>query len=78
MGLRVLSLRQYLHSPQNDFFNIVEKVELLSSSRVISTLTKVEILWLNSLIFLPIKLAVIAENLLKPQAVKGVLPDQEI
>lgn len=55
-------------SVQNDFFNILEKVELLSSSRVVSTLTKVDLMAQFS--NLPTnKLVVIAENLLNPQLV---------
>ena len=61
-----------LGSDQNDFFNCVEKVELLSSSRVISTLTKIDIMAQFS--NLPTnKMAVIAENLLKPKTVGDVL-----
>ena len=55
---------------QNDFFNVVEKVELLSSSRVISTLTKVD--FMAQFSNLPTnKMSVIGENLLKPQTVKA-------
>lgn len=58
---------------QNDFFNIVEKVELLSSSRVVSTLTKVD--FMAQFSNLPSnKLVVIAENLLNPQLVPGATP----
>jgi len=60
-----------LQSPQNDFFNCVEKVELLSSSRVISTLTKVD--FMAQFSDLPTnKMSVIAQNLLKPQEVNAL------
>ena len=53
--------------PQNDFFNCVEKVELLSSSRVISTLTKID--FMAQFSNLPTnKLTVIQNNLLKQTA----------
>jgi hypothetical protein len=65
------ALTQAISTQQNDFFNIVEKVELLSSSRVISTLTSRD--FMAQFSNLPTnKLSVIAENLLKPQQVKGV------
>lgn len=55
---------------QNDFFNCVEKVELLSSSRVISTLTMVD--FMAQFSNLPAnKMAVIAQNLLKEQEVNA-------
>lgn len=60
-----------LGSVQNDFFNVVEKVELLSSSRVISTLTKVD--FMSQFSNLPTnKMAVIAQNLLEPKTVGSV------
>jgi hypothetical protein len=60
-----------LSSPQNDFFNVVEKIELLSSSRVVSTLTKVD--FMSQFSNLPTnKMAVIAQNLLEPQSVGTV------
>jgi len=60
-----------LGSVQNDFFNVVEKVELLSSSRVISTLTKVD--FMSQFSNLPTnKMAVIAQNLLEPQSVGSI------
>jgi len=61
-----------IHAPQlgtnqNDFFNCVEKVELLSSSRVVSTLTKVD--FMAQFSNLPFnKLTVIRDNLLEPSA----------
>jgi hypothetical protein len=52
--------------PQNDFFNVIEKVELLSSSRVVSTLTKID--FMAQFSNLPSeKLTVIQESLLKPK-----------
>jgi len=61
---------QELGAEQNDFFRCVEKVELLSSSRVISTLTKVD--FMAQFSDLPTnKMSVIAENLLKPQQAKA-------
>jgi hypothetical protein len=52
--------------PQNDFFSVIEKVELLSSSRVVSTLTKVD--FMAQFSNLPSnKLIPIQESLLKPQ-----------
>lgn len=52
--------------PQNDFFSVIEKVELLSSSRVVSTLTKVD--FMAQFSNLPSnKLTPIQESLLKPQ-----------
>lgn len=60
-----------LGSPQNDFFNCVEKVELLSSSRVVSTLTKVDFMsQFSNLEFN--KMTIIQENLLKPQTVGSI------
>ncbi len=60
-----------LGSVQNDFFNVVEKVELLSSSRVISTLTKVD--FMSQFSNLPTnKMAVIAQNLLEPKTVGSI------
>lgn len=60
-----------LGSDQNDFFNVVEKVELLSSSRVVSTLTKVD--FMAQFSNLPTnKMAVIAQNLLEPKSVGSV------
>lgn len=60
-----------LGSPQNDFFNCLEKVELLSSSRVISTLTKVDFMaQFSNLEFN--KMTVIQEHLLKPQSTGSV------
>lgn len=57
-----------LSTLQNDFFQVVEKVELLSSSRVISTLTSRD--FMAQFSNLPTnKLSVIAQNLLKPQKV---------
>ena len=52
--------------PQNDFFDVIEKVELLSSSRVVSTLTKID--FMAQFSNLPSnKLTPIQESLLKPQ-----------
>ncbi len=60
-----------LGSVQNDFFNVVEKIELLSSSRVVSTLTKVD--FMSQFSNLPTnKMAVIAQNLLEPKSVGTV------
>ena len=60
-----------LGSVQNDFFNVVEKIELLSSSRVVSTLTKVDLM--SQFSNLPTnKMAVIAQNLLEPKTVGAV------
>jgi hypothetical protein len=54
-----------VQAPQNDFFNVIEKVELLSSSRVVSTLTKVD--FMAQFSNLPSnKLTVIQDSLLKP------------
>jgi hypothetical protein len=51
---------------QNDFFNCVEKVELLSSSRVVSTLTKID--FMAQFSNLPYnKMTIIQENVLKPR-----------
>ena len=55
-----------LGAPQNDFFNCVEKVELLSSSRVVSTLTKID--FMAQFSNLPYnKMTIIQENVLKPR-----------
>jgi len=56
-----------LGTPQNDFFNCVEKIELLSSSRVVSTLTKVDFMSLFSNLENG-KMTVIQENLLQSKA----------
>ncbi len=57
-----------LEIPQSDFFNILQKVELMSSSRVVSTLTNVDLMAQFS--NLPNnKMTVIADNLLKAQPV---------
>ncbi len=54
-----------VQAPQNDFFNVIEKVELLSSSRVVSTLTKVD--FMAQFSNLPSnKLTVINQSLLQP------------
>lgn len=54
-----------VQAPQNDFFNVIEKVELLSSSRVVSTLTKVD--FMAQFSNLPSnKLTVINKSLLQP------------
>ena len=59
-----------LGTVQNDFFNIVDKVELLSSSRVVSTLTKVD--FMAQFSNLPTnKLVPINENLLNERLVPG-------
>lgn len=57
---------------QNDFFNCVEKVELLSSSRVVSTLTKID--FMAQFSNLPYnKMTIIQENVLKPRDTGTVL-----
>ncbi len=59
-----------VQAPQNDFFDVIEKVELLSSSRVVSTLTKVD--FMAQFSNLPSeKLTVIQESLLTPRPTTG-------
>jgi len=61
-----------LGTKQNDFFNCVEKVELLSSSRVVSTLTKVD--FMAQFSNLPFnKLTVVRDNLLEPDQPSGAV-----
>jgi len=60
-----------LGAKQNDFFNCVEKVELLSSSRVVSTLTKID--FMAQFSNLPYnKMTIIQENVLKPRDTASV------
>jgi len=55
-------------APQNDFFNCVEKIELLSSSRIVSTLSKVDLMSQFSNLAYN-KMTVVQENVLKSRAV---------
>jgi len=64
-----------LGPPENDFFNCVEKIELLSSSRVVSTLSKVDFMALFSNLEYG-KSIVIQQNLLNKQG--GVSPANDV